>query len=78
MATPRNVTTLLQQTFPNDALVRLGDDMYLFDTAQNKYVRLVTASSIVETNDLLNELNSYAREVIQHLRLITEADLGEF
>lgn len=77
MATPRNVTTLLQNTFPNDALVRLGDDMYLFDTAQDKYVRLVTASSIIEINALLTELNIYAREVVEHLRLINEVDLGE-
>ena len=78
MATPRNVTTLLQNTFPNDALVRLGDDMYLFDTSTSKYVRLVTASSVIETNALLTELNLRAREIVEHLRLINEADLGEF
>ena len=77
MATPRNVTTLLQQSFPNDALVRLGDDLYMFDTTNNKYVRLVTASSTIETNALLTELNLNAREIVEHLRLINEVDLGE-
>ena len=77
MATPRNVTTLLRNTFPNDALVRLGDDMYLYNLVDQKYVRLVTASSVIETNALLSELNLYAREAIEHLRLINEADLGE-
>ncbi len=77
MATPRNVTTLLQASFPNDALVRLGDDIYFFDTSASKYVRLETGASVGDTNQLLTTLNLYAEEIVEQLRLITETALGE-
>ena len=77
MATPRNVTTLLQDTIPNDSLIRLGDDMYLFDTAQDKYVRLVTASSVVATNDLLERLLIVSQSILDQIKYVTELNLGE-
>ena len=79
MATPRNVTTLLQQNFPNDALVRLGDDLYMYDLTQAKYVRLVTASSVADTNSILEGVLEAANRIIFYLEFITETnvDIGD-
>lgn len=75
MATPRNVTTLLQQNFPNDALVRLGDDLYMFDISQDKYVRLVTSSSVADTNSILEDMLERADRIIFYLESLTEHNL---
>ena len=75
MATPRNVTTLLQQNFPNDALVRLGDDLYMFNNRTNAYERLVTASSVADSNSILEDILERADRIVFYLAFITEADL---
>ncbi len=79
MATPRNVTTLLQASFPNDALVRLGDDLYIFNTTTGVYDRLVTAGSVADTNSILESILETANRIIFYLEFITEAniDIGD-
>jgi len=77
MAIPRDVTSIIQSNAPSNVLVQLGQDIYFFDSSTSKYVRIETSSSTLETNVLLNEMLVIGRELIEHLRLINEADLGE-
>ena len=77
MATPFNPTSLIQSQRPNDVLIRLGDELYMYDESQSKYVRLVTAQSVAETNNLLKELTIHATELVAHMRYINESSLED-
>ncbi len=50
MATPQDVTGILQSQLPDEALIRLGDDIYFYDDTQSKYTRVRSPAEIINVN----------------------------